>query len=85
MGESTASLRIAVGAAGLCWFLFAALASYFNRRNLRAYDEQYYRFSIVEGWRGLFHIIRDARKLDQNFKFLCAWFILSDESRPRPA
>jgi UMF1 family MFS transporter len=77
MGQTVASMQISCGLAGLWWMLF----TYVTSVNLKArpgptlpYGENYVTFS----WKQIFGTLMSVRSLSQTFRYLLAWFFLSD-------
>jgi len=76
---STYSLRMAIGTSGGCWLALSLLGQIFNQKSVNTEDISP-PFNPQSGWIGLFSIVKEATKVRQTFKFLIAWFLLSDVS-----
>ncbi|RIB23047.1 autophagy-related protein 22-like protein [Gigaspora rosea] len=82
--SSVFSLQIGVFLSGTWWFLFSLLVAKWlqprpgpplsldERRKARWFDY------VVYAWKKLWITISQARKLEMTFKFLIAWFFISD-------
>lgn len=79
MKGSLASLRTAVVVSGLWWLLFAIPAFVWlpvpaSHQPKQAVDNA----STRQAWRELLVLLRAHRQLPETFKYLLAWFIMSD-------
>ena len=85
---STFALRLAIGLSGMWWFIFtipAAILLPSPPASAREFDESNqkewsFKREILNAWIGLVNNLRwrEVKKLRNTFKFLAAWFLLSD-------
>jgi UMF1 family MFS transporter len=82
---STFALRLAIGLGGIWWFVFsipAAVLLFSRPASAREVDEKDFLFrrEVTNAWTGLANRLRwgEVKKLKNTFKFLAAWFLLSD-------
>lgn len=85
---STFALRLAIGLSGIWWFVFSIPAAILLpsppslSREIDELDRKEWSFKreILNAWIGLVNKLRwrEIKKLRNTFKFLAAWFLLSD-------
>jgi UMF1 family MFS transporter len=85
---STFALRLAIGLSGIWWFVFSIPAAVLlpsapaSAREVDEYGQKEWSFTreILGAWIGLVNLLRwrEIRRLRNTFKFLAAWFLLSD-------
>jgi UMF1 family MFS transporter len=82
---STFALRLAIGLSGIWWFVFSIPAAVLlpsRPASAREIDEKEFSFrrEVINAWTGLANRLRwgEVKKLKNTFKFLAAWFLLSD-------
>lgn len=77
---ATWGMRLAIAASGVWWFSAGAVSIISMPTTIghekEMIDEQ--RTGALDGWRGLWRMLREARRLPQTFAFLFAWLFLSD-------
>ncbi|KEI36986.1 uncharacterized protein L969DRAFT_19541 [Mixia osmundae IAM 14324] len=74
---STLALRIALASAGAWWLIFSIPALLLIRRQISGQDSPV-THTLLEGWSSLGNMIKERHRLKMTFRFLFAWFILSD-------
>ena len=86
---STFALRLAIGLSGIWWFIFSIPAAILLPSPLASVDgpfqkEWSFTREILGAWIGLVNNLRwrEVKKLRNTFKFLAAWFLLSDGEYP---
>ena len=79
LGGSTLSLRIAVAMAGVWWAAGSILTVFWLRTGERG-DRPRIGREIVRSWVQILGMLRpsEIRKMANTFKYLAAWFVLSD-------
>ncbi|KAI0029017.1 autophagy-type protein 22 [Vararia minispora EC-137] len=88
-GGSTFALRCAIGASGVWWAIFSVVAGVLlpsaasdRKSSYETESEEEWNslHEIVRAWRRLGQMLhpREIRRLGQTFRYLAAWFILSD-------
>lgn len=85
---STFALRLAIGLSGVWWFVFSIPASLLlpsppaPTQGMHEFGQKEWSFkqSILSAWIGLVNNLRwrEVKKLTNTYKFLAAWFLLSD-------
>ncbi|RUP46798.1 hypothetical protein BC936DRAFT_146513 [Jimgerdemannia flammicorona] len=77
LGQDTYNMQIAIAFGGLWWGLFTLVVVFWTKPRpgppLPA-GENYWTYS----WKRVAHTVGQARHLSETFKFLIAWFLLSD-------
>ena len=81
--NSTFSLRLAIAASGFWWLGFTVPATFWLKGgSITTNAQDTSKLSIWahmgNGWIGLWHMLKEAPHLGQAFRFLFAWFLLSD-------
>lgn len=72
---STFSMRIAIASSGAWWALFSTPAFLLLRTTS---SKPKLGLTLTDGWMGLFHIFKEAKKLKQTMQYLLAYIFLSD-------
>jgi MFS-type transporter involved in bile tolerance (Atg22 family) len=78
---STFALRLAIGTAGFFWLVLSVAGWGIYPKEEATLDSP--GLNVRQSWIDLFKLVKEASKLKQVFKFLLAWIVLSDVSRPR--
>jgi len=87
LGGSTFSLRLAIGLSGMWWAIFTVPAALWlpskddkTSKSASSHTEWTLRSEIWSAWKRLGQMLmwREMKKLRNTFKFLAAWFLLSD-------
>ncbi|GAA5839284.1 hypothetical protein JCM5353_004126 [Sporobolomyces roseus] len=87
-GDETWPLRVAIGISGGLWLIGTIVAAGYlkpipsspspNSRSTSSLSKMDLSESIKSSWRGLGRQLREWRRLPNTFRFLSAWFLLSD-------